>query len=602
MAPTPDVLDKIASGLGRSILFRRQGLSTLRRIAEFARMEPFMAGEELVTVGAAADAFYVLLEGEAEVLLPTPKGELVSVRRLQAPAGVGEMGLLLDRPRNATVRATDTVLAARFERGVFEQMFDQVPGFGMGACQSMAERLATLNSQIPTDDSEAALPEPSAEAVGMLPRPFMERQRVVVLSVHGGTAKVGFVDEITPVVLDRVRGQLPGLHVEAQPVPAAWFDEALRTTTGIQPHSAPPALDADTRSEPRSPELDALLERMVAEGASDLHLSAGLQPRWRVDGEILRIADMTPLGLDSVAQLIDPILRGDPRQAFFSTGDCDFAYAIAGTGRFRVAVFRDHQGVSAAIRHVPARILSLQQLGMPESVTTLADQPHGLVLVSGPTGSGKSTTLAAVLDRINRSKRCHIITLEDPIEFVHDSKEALVNQREVGAHAGSFVAALRAALRQDPDVVLVGELRDAETAALALQMASTGHLVLATLRTRSSAVAVRRVLDFFSPGERGQVRATLSACLRGVITQVLCRREGGGRVAAVEVLAVHTALAGLIRDGRIDELDARLADAPHVRLVDSLAALVADRVVSREEAEALAPSPRALAAALESLA
>jgi twitching motility protein PilT len=238
------------------------------------------------------------------------------------------------------------------------------------------------------------------------------------------------------------------------------------------------------------------------------------------------------------------------REQFQTEGDSDFAYSIPGVARFRVNVFRDHRGVNAVFRLIPSKILSIDQLGLPAVVTALCDMPKGLVLVTGPTGSGKSTTLAAMIDYMNRGQKLHVVTIEDPIEFVHQSNQSLINQRELGGHTISFARALRAVLREDPDVILVGEMRDLETIALALEAANTGHLVLATLHTNSAVGAVDRVIDQFPAGQQEQVRSVLADVLRGVVAQTLVRGVNGGRLAALEVLVVNFAVSNLIREGK----------------------------------------------------
>lgn len=331
---------------------------------------------------------------------------------------------------------------------------------------------------------------------------------------------------------------------------------------------------------------------MVAEGASDLHLSAGHRPHWRVDGDMQALADAVVLAENDVLALLEPVMEPRHREQFASEGDADFAYAIPGVARFRVNTFRDHRGVNAVFRLIPSRILTLEQLALPPVISGFCDLPKGLVLVTGPTGSGKSTTLAAMIDHINRNQKLHVVTIEDPIEFVHESRESLINQRELGGHTRSFGRALRAALREDPDVILVGEMRDLETIALALEAANTGHLVLATMHTNSAVGAVDRVIDQFPAGQQEQVRSVLADVLRGVVAQTLVRSAGGGRTAVLEVLVVNFAVANLIREGKTvqlpgvmqtskalgmsllnDELG-RLVEAKKVEMAEALAAAV----------------------------
>ncbi len=289
-----------------------------------------------------------------------------------------------------------------------------------------------------------------------------------------------------------------------------------------------------------------LLQSSVDAGASDLHVSAGLPPLARVDGELKRL-DAAPLSPTQAAQLVTEPMDAAQRATFEQFHEADFA-CETGSGRFRVNAFRHERGAAAAFRAIPARVPSLDALGCPPVFEQIAGYRNGLVLVTGPTGSGKSTTVAALIDFINRNRREHILTIEDPIEFLHDSLQCLVSQRQVHQHTLSFDAALRAALREDPDVILVGELRDAETIGLALTAAETGHLVFGTLHTQSAANTVARIVDAFPADERQPVRTAVAESLQAVVAQVLLRRRGGGRVAAHEVMIATPAIRNLIRE------------------------------------------------------
>ncbi|OGQ26465.1 MAG: hypothetical protein A2138_03505 [Deltaproteobacteria bacterium RBG_16_71_12] len=336
-----------------------------------------------------------------------------------------------------------------------------------------------------------------------------------------------------------------------------------------------------------APRLDALLRRVVSEGASDLHLSGGQKPRWRLDGEIHELADAAVLGEHEVFELLRPVMDERALDAFERDHDVDFAYALGAVARFRVNLFRDKGGAGAVLRQIPAKILTFEQLNLPPVAQLLCEQAKGLVLVTGPTGSGKSTTLAAMIDGINKARRAHIITLEDPIEFVHTSQRSLVNQREVGAHTRSFARALKAALREDPDIVLVGEMRDLETMQLALETANTGHLVFGTLHTATAISTVDRIVDVFPAGQQEQVRSVLADTIKGVLAQALCRKVGGGRVAAIESLVVSYAVANLIREGKTHQLASAMSTSKaqgNVLLNDALAQLVNGGVVEYEEA------------------
>ncbi|MBP9707051.1 MAG: type IV pilus twitching motility protein PilT [Oligoflexales bacterium] len=295
--------------------------------------------------------------------------------------------------------------------------------------------------------------------------------------------------------------------------------------------------------------IDKLLKQMIEIKASDLHLTNGQPIILRVDGDIKRVSD-EQLNDDQMQKYLFPIMPLRNQEEFAINSDTDFAYEVAGTGRFRVNMFRDRNGVGAVLRHIPSKILSFDELKLPATFKKFCDLSKGLVLVTGPTGSGKSTTLAAMLDLINTQKKTHIITIEDPIEFVHPQKSALINQREIGRHTKSFSRALRAALREDPDIVLIGEMRDLETIAIAIETAETGHLVFGTLHTNTAISTVDRIIDQFPPEQQNQIRMMLSASLKGVISQTLVKKKGGGRIAAYETLVVDDAIAANIREGK----------------------------------------------------
>lgn len=336
------------------------------------------------------------------------------------------------------------------------------------------------------------------------------------------------------------------------------------------------------------PLIDTLFHGMAQAGASDLHLCAGMPPLIRKDGKIQPLDRAgVPLTDEMLARLLDPITPAPNRQEFAEASDTDFAYEIAGLARFRANLFADRNGRGAVFRVIPTKLLTAEQLGLSQAILTLCQLNKGLVLVTGPTGSGKSTTLSAMIDYINRTRHEHIITIEDPIEFVHQNQQCLINQREVRTHTESFKRALRAALREDPDIVLVGELRDLETVAIAIETAETGHLVFGTLHTTTAASTVDRIIDQFPTDRQAQVRVMLSESLRGVIAQTLCRKIGGGRVAALEVLIATHAVSNLIREGKTFQIPSTMQVGKAVGMVslnDALLELVAKKVVAPDEA------------------
>jgi twitching motility protein PilT len=344
--------------------------------------------------------------------------------------------------------------------------------------------------------------------------------------------------------------------------------------------------------------IDRLFHRLVAEGASDLHMSAGQVPMIRKDGDMQRLSGESALTAEELFALLAPIIPETNRAQFEKEDDTDFAYAIEGLARFRANLFRDRHGAGAVFRTIPAKIISAEKLGLSTAITDLCNLHKGLVLVTGPTGSGKSTTLCAMVDLINRTRSGHIITIEDPIEFVHDNKQCLVNQREIGPHTRSFKRALRAALREDPDVVLVGEMRDLETISIAIETAETGHLVFGTLHTTTAYSTIDRIIDQYPPDQQEQIRVMLSESLKGVVSQTLCKKIGGGRVAALEILLVNPAVSNLIREGKTFQIPSIMQTAKNVgmRLLnEALTELVEKKLVLPEEAMSKAVDKTGLA-------
>src|SRR5919106_314004 len=309
----------------------------------------------------------------------------------------------------------------------------------------------------------------------------------------------------------------------------------------------------------RAVNLRALLDEMIKRGASDLHITAGGRPKLRVDGDITNAPTelvLTPKGTMSIAV---SLLTEAQKKRFEVEDELDFSFGIANLSRFRGNVFKQRGCVSMAIRQIPFSIKTFQELGLPSIIAKIAEKPRGLVLVTGPTGSGKSTTLAAMLDKINREEQGHILTVEDPIEFVHRHQGCIVNQREVGADTHSFQAALKYALRQDPDIILVGEMRDQETIQAALTIAETGHLAFATLHTNSAAESINRIIDVFPSHQQSQVRAQLAFVLEGVLTQTLLQRaKGRGRVMAAEIMICTPAIRALIREEKVHQIESSM--------------------------------------------
>ncbi len=343
-------------------------------------------------------------------------------------------------------------------------------------------------------------------------------------------------------------------------------------------------------------DITELLAFSAKNGASDLHLSAGLPPMIRVDGDVRRI-NLPPLQHKEVHSLIYDIMNDKQRKDFEEFLETDFSFEVPGVARFRVNAFNQNRGAGAVFRTIPSKILSMEQLGMGKIFQQISDIARGIVLVTGPTGSGKSTTLAAMIDYINSTRYEHVLTIEDPIEFVHESKKCLINQREVHRDTLGFSEALRSALREDPDIILVGEMRDLETIRLALTAAETGHLVFGTLHTTSAAKTMDRVIDVFPAEEKDMVRAMLSESLQAVISQSLLKKNGGGRVAAHEILIGTPAIRNLIRENKTAQMYSAIQTGGSIgmqTLDQHLSKLVAGGIVNRDVAREYAKNPDAI--------
>ena len=334
-------------------------------------------------------------------------------------------------------------------------------------------------------------------------------------------------------------------------------------------------------------QIDAFFKLMNEQGASDLHLVSGQQPVLRIGGELERVKYKL-LEDDALKSMLYEIAPEHKVKEFEETGDVDFAYEIPGLARYRSNFFRQRLGVGAVFREIPSRIMTCKELGLPPVIPRLATLPRGLVLVTGPTGSGKSTTLAAIIHEANRTRKEHILTVEDPIEFVHESEKAVINHREVGIHTKSFSAALRGALREDPDIILVGEMRDLETISLAIEASATGHLVFATLHTTSAAKTVDRIIEVFPQAQQNQVRSTLADGIRAVVAQTLFRkRDRSGRVAAVEIMIATPAIRNLIREGKTFQIPSSIQTGHKYgmqTLDDAIMALLEKKIITADDA------------------
>lgn len=388
----------------------------------------------------------------------------------------------------------------------------------------------------------------------------------------------------------------PAGSATAPPTPPAGYGAPQAPSTAVAAGATPGPGGAEI------PHIDDLLRLMLQRGGSDLHITVGSPPGIRQRGEIVVVEDMKPLTPRDTMEMILGLLSEEQRRRFETELELDFAYSIPGVSRFRANVFQQRNSMGAVFRVIPIKIPTMDELGLPKVCRFLADRPRGLVLVTGPTGSGKSTTLAAMIDHINESRPVHIITLEDPIEFMHRNKRSFVNQREIGEDTHSFASALKRALRQDPDVILVGEMRDLETISAAITAAETGHLVLATLHTTGGPETVDRIVDVFPPHQQQQVRMQLSNSLEGVLSQVLLRStDGRSRVMAMEIMLGIPAISNLIREGKTHQMETIIQGGAQLgmqTLDQHLKNLLTQGKITFEEAISKAKNPRELAAML----
>ena len=411
--------------------------------------------------------------------------------------------------------------------------------------------------------------------------------------LKGGDGRLAFGyavdDRQVEVETDRSAGQISatirpartGRSTAAVSMPA---EALLMEKPAAAPKAGRRRGDAAARAEA---EIQELLRYLVKSGSSDLHLRVGLPPTYRTHGTLSHKEGEKPLTRERIDELILSIMPERNKQEFAETNDTDFAYEMIDLARFRANALRDRMGPAAVFRVIPADILTADQLGLSEEVQKLCYLTKGLVLVTGPTGSGKSTTLASMIDLINATRTDHIITIEDPIEFVHPNKKCIVTQRQVGSHTQSFKRALRAALREDPDIILIGEMRDLETVAIAIETAETGHLVFGTLHTTTAVSTVDRIIDQFPADRQDQIRVMLSESLKGVVAQVLCKKIGGGRVAAREILLSSHAVSNLIREGKTFQLPSIIQTNKRMGMItlnESLLDLVDKKLVEPQEA------------------
>ena len=535
--------------------------------------------ELVITAGSASDFFLVLLKGEVSVTIGEHEN-FIEIARLGQGHVVGEIAMLRDEAHSYSYFARGRLVALAFSAQVFFDRILEIPGINIPMLQVVGRRFQESPFYEVFLENRKEMPLPPASTLKMLPAEFAQRNRLFPVKCIDRHVAIGYCDIMHRDLRDNLARMLPDHEIKTILFAPDYYNRVMQSLLGATVGGGSKG-GSGTRS------VDELLRRLVAAGGSDLYLSAGQIPRWRVDGEIQEVSEAAKFGGEEVLELLGPVARPDILSAFADSYDEDFAYSMSCGNRFRVNLLRDHNGVSAVFRHIPNEIRSLEGLELPAILTRFCSMPKGLVLVTVPTGCGKTTTLAAMIDWINQRRKCHILTIEDPIEFVHGSRQALVNQREVGIHTRSFAKALRAGLRENPDVVLVGEIRDNETMAMALETANTGHLVFATLHTATASSTIDRVIDNFPSDGQNQVRMFLAENLLGVVCQTLCRRQTRGCVPAFEIMIVDPAMANLIRTGKSYMLPNAMitAQANGNRLLnDDLCQLVTRGIISVEEA------------------
>ncbi len=577
--------------LGLAGMFVFLGEDKLNELVELAgEVLTFEDGEKVLNAGASPDFFFVIVKGEISVVLDDRNDGMEIVRLIRGQM-VGEMAMIQNEPHSYSCFARGHLAVIPFSAKVFHEQILAIPGVYIPLIPSISKKILTSQTYPVFIENRGSIPDIDGSLLKLFPEGFLKKHRILPVKKLASYLLIAHCDPVDREQLEAIDQILPE-DFDIRPIYfdpeffAGLFQKNLEGGSADRQSSAQQPAEEMVRPEDLC-FIDEVLSRLVTEKGSDLYLSAGQMPRWRIDGEIVEVPGTRKSGPDEVLEMLRPLARNEVLDAFVESCDEDFAYSTSEGFRFRVNLLRDHNGISAVFRYIPGEISSLEALGLPEILTSFCTQPKGLVLVAGPTGSGKSTTMSAMIDWINRHRKCHILTIEDPIEFVHGSQKALVNQREVGVHTRSFAKALRAGLRENPDVVMVGEIRDNETMAMALETANTGHLVFATVHTATAASTIDRVVDNFPAESQNQIRMFLADSLLGVVCQTLCRKITRGCVPAFEIMIVDPAMANLIRTGKSYMLPNAMqtAQSKGNRLLnDDLCQLVKSGVISQEEA------------------
>lgn len=594
--------------LSLSPLFRSLTPNDREIVLTHATLHEYAPHEIIISEGEIADSFYLLIQGEASVSFKISAMENpIELSRVEAPDILGEMALLLGIRRSATVSALGQCFALRFHHAAFELMLDGIKGFGRQLSILLAERLAQTSRRVPLPEIERdKLGQIDAQTIRRLPPPFILRHRVLPLQFQNNLLTLGCVDDPTPTLFQAIQRMLPGTQIRPFRISYDTFSLALNThglqdrpTSGeLNLPQEPPVIVGVLPSQDELPlpqthldiqtqlaKIKPLLQRAVAEGASDLYLSAQEKPRWRIGNTLFTIEDYRPFRPLEAFHLLSGFIPQPRQMEFEKNHHIEFSCTLPALGRFRINLFRGEKGINAVLRYIPLIPPAPEQLQFPVGLMNLLKFRDGLVLFSGSPGSGKTTTMAALLYAINQTRRVHVLTLEDPIEYVHESHQALIHQREVGSHANSMPEALQAAMREAPDILMVGELNDPESLSLAMEAARSGCLVLASTQTKGAARTLLRFLEQFPSDKQFFARRALSEVLRAVVSQELCRKLQGGRIAAFELLYMDPQSSNLLRQDQLSELIAKLTEQPNnLSIHVHLAQLVHNGIITPEEA------------------
>jgi len=543
---------RLATALRHATVFKALEPQQLTQVAEHAELFRYNPGESIVTEGDPTDFFMLILQGNAHATRTQDDDRVVDLGHLAPLDAVGELGLLLERPHRASVQADNQMLTARFDAESFAWMHANIPQFGLAVSKGLAERLVSNSHDLSIRAMTVAeLPNRDPELAGRLPHVLLTRFRALPWAINGTQLITGFASRPTPQAIEALQPYFPAMSIRPVHLDDDVFDETIGRMVGVEWRFGETGEHPAVTDAGKMPEsLSALLRRLIAEGVSDLHLIPGYRPRWRRFGHIDEIRDAPVLSCNEARRMLEPLMPEHVLSELAKFHDVDFSWAVNDQLRARASVFLTSTGTAAVLRLIPCKPPTLEELGILVKLNLLCRKKRGLLLVVGGSSAGRTTTMAAILDHINRTRRDHIITIEDPIEFVHESRLGIVSQREVGRHVHSYQRGISAALREDPDVLMLGELHGREEVELALDAANTGRLVLATMLATNTTAAIDRIIDFFPADRQPQIRTSLGDALAGIVYQCILNTTNGRRVAAHEILIGSPAIGGLIRENK----------------------------------------------------